>query len=138
MGPNVDSDLQEETKVMSAIYDFGFSENILVIHLEENSQLRVESLTRFKDPNGRSNTQAIYMLKKVEDVQAVEEAEEALVEANEEVEEITEEAEALDNGEPPPGDNDKYQINLATRSLIPEETNIFSELAESLDASELD
>jgi hypothetical protein len=54
-GPNVSADLNASAEAISAVYDTGFSQTILIIHPVAGDLLEVDALTRFTDQSGRSS-----------------------------------------------------------------------------------
>lgn len=54
-GPDVSSDPLRDARAVTAVYDNGFSETILVIRAARRDRLRVRALTRFTDGSRRSN-----------------------------------------------------------------------------------
>ena len=58
-GPSVSSNLAAATQVLSAVFQPGFSQRLMLIYPEGKDRLRVEVLTRYTDRSGRSNFRSI-------------------------------------------------------------------------------
>jgi hypothetical protein len=59
-GPSVSADLVSEAEAITALFDPGFSQTIMVIHPVGGDRLEAETLTRFTDSSGRSNYVNVY------------------------------------------------------------------------------
>ena len=58
--PSVSSNLINTAQTLSAIFQTGFSQTLMIIYPAGRNRLRAEVLTRFTDRSGRTNYRAIY------------------------------------------------------------------------------
>ena len=65
--PSVNSNLEATADTISTIYLFRSSQKILILHLTEEDQMRVELLTKFIDQSRRANTRHVELFKRTED-----------------------------------------------------------------------
>lgn len=59
-GPNISANLASTVESLSANFDSGFSQTMLILEATGSGQLRAEVLTRFTDSSGRSNYRNVY------------------------------------------------------------------------------
>ena len=68
--PNVQSSLVETADTISTIYLTSFSQMLLIIRPAEQSQIKIELLTKYTDQSGRANTRHLETFSRVEDTAA--------------------------------------------------------------------
>jgi hypothetical protein len=59
-GPNVSSNIINSAKAVSAIFNQGFSQTLMIMHPKGRNRLRVEVFTRFTDNSQRNAYQGVY------------------------------------------------------------------------------